>query len=175
MLIGISGKAQSGKDTAGQYLVDHYNFQRVASADALKRIARNIFGWNALKDEKGRRFLQELGCTIRNYDQNYWINLTVEEIKKRQNTFKQDNFVVTDVRFLNEAKLLKDNNALLIRIERPGLKQDTHVSETELDDFGGFDYVIDNDKTIDDLNNRLKNILSVEELHNENTNVPKTK
>jgi len=159
MIIGFSGKAQSGKDTAGEYLVREHNFHRVASADALKRIARNIFGWNSLKDEKGRRFLQELGCTIRNYDQDYWINLTISEIKKRQNTSKQENFVVTDVRFLNEARILRDNGALLVRIERPGLKQDNHVSETELDNYDGFGFVISNDKTIVDLSSELKNIV----------------
>lgn len=150
-LIGISGKAQSGKDTAGEFLVNKYEFKRVASADALKRIARNIFGWDAVKDEKGRKFLQDLAMAVRGYDKDYWIRVTLQEINSQRTRNKVENFVITDVRFENEAKYLKEQGAILVRINRPDILLYDHVSETELDNYEGFNFVLENNSTIKDL------------------------
>jgi hypothetical protein len=38
MIIGLSGYAQSGKDTVAKILVDHYGFRRVAFADKIKEM-----------------------------------------------------------------------------------------------------------------------------------------
>lgn len=43
MLIGISGLAGSGKDTCADFLVRNKSFVKVALADPLKRIARDVF------------------------------------------------------------------------------------------------------------------------------------
>lgn len=162
MIVGVSGKAQAGKDTVGNILVAKYGFTRVASADALKRIARNIFGWDAVKDDKGRRFLQDLAMAVRGYNQDYWINLTLQDIKRHTalNGKEAPNFVVTDVRFLNEVEYLKNNGALLIRVNRPGIKLLDHVSETELDNYEGFNFVIENSKTISELEQDIDFIYS---------------
>lgn len=156
MIVGISGKAQSGKDTIGNILVTKYGFTRVASADALKRIARNIFGWDAVKDDKGRKFLQDLAMAVRGYNQDYWINLTLQDITR--NTVlngKNMNFVVTDVRFLNEVEYLKKNGASIIRVNRPGIQLLDHVSETELDNYTSFSFVVENNGTINELENDI--------------------
>lgn len=42
-IIGISGKAGSGKDTVAEYLVDHHGFVRMALADEMKRFAKRVF------------------------------------------------------------------------------------------------------------------------------------
>jgi len=156
MIIGISGKAQSGKDTAGLYLTGCQGFTRVASADALKRIAMRTFNWDGQKDERGRKFLQDLATAVRNYDPDFWIKITLQEIENR--SLAKD-FVITDVRYKNEANLLKEKGAILIRIEREGIKKYDHPSETELDDYEGFDYRIYNNGTIEELESVLKNIL----------------
>ena len=155
MILGISGKAQSGKDSVGQYLVEKYAFKRAASADALKRIARNIFTWNGQKDEAGRKFLQDLAMAVRGYDQDYWIRITLQEIQHQHVLNQVNNFVITDVRFLNEAKYLKAQGAILLRINRPGIALLDHVSETELDDYNDFDFVIENNGTLKDLENDM--------------------
>lgn len=46
MIIGISGLAGSGKDTAANYLVDDHGFVRVALADKLKRVCKDIFDFS---------------------------------------------------------------------------------------------------------------------------------
>jgi hypothetical protein len=45
-LVGISGVAGSGKDTAGNYLVREFDFIKIAFADPLKRIVRDIFDFS---------------------------------------------------------------------------------------------------------------------------------
>jgi hypothetical protein len=42
-LIGICGKANAGKDTAADVLVERFGFVKVALADPLKRICRDVF------------------------------------------------------------------------------------------------------------------------------------
>ena len=46
MIIGICGPAGSGKDTAGEYLVKNHGFVRVALADPLKRICKEVFNFS---------------------------------------------------------------------------------------------------------------------------------
>ena len=46
LIIGLSGKAGTGKDAVAKILVKEYNFVRVAFADPLKRICKEIFGFS---------------------------------------------------------------------------------------------------------------------------------
>jgi hypothetical protein len=43
MIIGLLGQAGAGKDTTADFLVKNHNFVKVALADPLKRIARDVF------------------------------------------------------------------------------------------------------------------------------------
>lgn len=43
MIIGISGLAGSGKDTAADFLVKHAGFVRIGLADKIKRICKDVF------------------------------------------------------------------------------------------------------------------------------------
>src|SRR6266404_2066963 len=43
MLVGLSGLAGSGKDTAADHLVAKHNFVKVSLADPLKRMCRDAF------------------------------------------------------------------------------------------------------------------------------------
>jgi hypothetical protein len=55
------------------------------------------------------------------------------------------NWIVTDVRFPNEAKAIKQREGILIRLSR-NVNDDNHLSETALDDYKGFDFTINNQK-----------------------------
>ena len=46
MIIGITGKAGAGKDTAADVLVERFNFVKVALADPLKRICKDVFDFS---------------------------------------------------------------------------------------------------------------------------------
>jgi len=54
VMVILSGKAGSGKDTCGEYLVS-LGFKRYAFADKLKEIAR-LMGWGRRKGRKGKSF-----------------------------------------------------------------------------------------------------------------------
>jgi deoxynucleotide monophosphate kinase-like protein len=163
VLIGLSGKAGAGKDTLGAALVDGYGFQRVAFADALKdailaadvwvqwydgfRRIRDLVaerGWDKVKtNPEVRRLLQNFGQGMRDQDGFVWCRLGMA----RADTLCAHgaDVVITDVRYINEARAIRKRGGLLVRIERTGLESaDEHVSETELDDWS-YDALVYND------------------------------
>jgi hypothetical protein len=92
---------------------------------------------------------------------------------------EQSNWIITDARFPNEADAVKDRGGIMIRVNRPcpecgvleghkmkphKIPPSTHPSETGLDDYQNFDYVIENDGTIEELIEKVKEILTKEEI-----------
>lgn len=88
------------------------------------------------------------------------------------------NWIIPDVRFKNEADVIKEKDGLLIRVNRPcttcnkyvnqfcsnPYHVSNHQSEIDLDDYGKFDYVINNDGTVDELILKTKDILIKEHI-----------
>jgi len=155
-IIGISGKAGSGKDTLGQYISEHYGYQRESCARPLKEALNVLFGWTMeqwndreWKEQiipgysvSPRYLAQTLGTEWgRNLiDSDLWIKLLTAKIKFPS--------VITDIRFPNEAKFVKENNGLLIRIFRESPSVGNHPSE-QLD--FEVDLFLDNSWEISDL------------------------
>ncbi|MFJ9408586.1 hypothetical protein [Streptomyces sp. NPDC101393] len=176
--VALVGKARSGKDTVGQILVQHAGYTRLAFADKLKEAALRLDpeinlrrqgavvrsdwlsalvgarSWETAKAvyPEVRRFLQEFGQTMRELDPHIWIRPVMTRVMN--GTRWNMPTVVTDVRYLNEVDALRDQGALIVRVERPGagLSGDAgaHASETELDAVEA-DVTIVNDGTLDDL------------------------
>ena len=75
---------------------------------------------------------------------------------------KYPNWIITDMRFPNEAQAVKDRGGILVRINREDItgqdKVPVHTSETALDDWEDWDYVIDNFGTLEDLFNEVKSV-----------------
>ena len=73
---------------------------------------------------------------------------------------EQRDWVITDVRFPDEAQAIKDWGGVLWRVDRPGLVGgDGHASETAMDDYRGWDEVIVNDGTIAELRAKVGRLL----------------
>jgi hypothetical protein len=80
------------------------------------------------------------------------------------------NWIVTDMRFPNELEAIKNREGITIRVNRDirckdgladivgRMKEEQHPSETALDD-ATFDYTIDNNGTIEELIEKVKEIL----------------
>ena len=64
MIIGLSGLAGSGKDTAAKFIVEKYNLNKIALADPMKRFCKEIYGFSEeqlwgeseLRNKPDRRF-----------------------------------------------------------------------------------------------------------------------
>lgn len=75
------------------------------------------------------------------------------------------NWIITDCRFPNECEDIKERNGILIRVNRPSVESDDkHPSEVALDDYKDFDYIIQNDHSIEDLIQKVKDILIKEDI-----------
>lgn len=158
IIIGLGGKAGSGKSTVAEFL-GHFGFREMAFAEPLKEAAALLFGFNeeqvngALKEivdgrlgKSPRMVLQELGDACR----AIWPEVFVSAIRRR--LFRvSGRVVISDVRFLNEARCLELLGAKLIRVQRPGAGARSgligHASEEELDAWTGWSATIVNDGT----------------------------
>jgi hypothetical protein len=171
MIIGLSGYAQSGKNTVGDILVDHHGFIQLAFANPIRDLLYEInpyvkpdfrvqglvngYGWDKAKveNEELRELLQRLGVAGREMiDEYLWVALTMSQIKDPQ----EGKYVITDVRFPNEAAAIQSQGGQIWRIERPGVDAaNAHISETAMDPWS-FDETIVNDGTIEDLVKKIK-------------------
>jgi len=153
----FSGKARSGKDTACEYysklLQDaNKNVLHTLYAKYLKQYAKDYFGWDGREETKPRELLQTLGTDIIRKELNkpdFHVNRICEDIEILSKYFNR--FLISDCRFPNEILIPKQkfgNDVIAIRIIRTNFVSDLtpiqqqHESETALDDFTGFDYVI---------------------------------
>ena len=146
--IALIGKAGAGKDTVATLLIERFRlgYQRVALADPLKDIASILWGPDARTD---RTKLQELGLAVREIHESTWVDLLLRHIQRlERESLRPIRVVVTDVRFPNEYRTLKEAGFLMVgvhadrqtridRLRRNGKLQDEaqldHVSETALD------------------------------------------
>lgn len=142
MIIGITGIAQSGKDTAADYLIENYGFTRRAFADKLKefcylvnpnlREAIDAVGWeSAKKIPVFRRFLQDIGHSARlTFGSDFWIDQVLD--KRLAEDIMDQDIVITDMRYTNEFQRVNWFEGWTVRINRPGLAMiNDHVTETE--------------------------------------------
>lgn len=151
MLIGLSGKRQSGKDTLAAALVDRHGFTRVAFADQLKamlyvqnplvlldddkslyRLAQlvDLVGWDTAKANADvRQLLQRAGQWVFTVDKMFWVKAALATVPEGA-----PGIIVTDVRFDHELAWLRSAAGLLVRVERSGhVITDTDPSETVAD------------------------------------------
>jgi len=99
---------------------------------------------------------------------------TVEEAStayeaKREELFvvkgHNKNWVITDVRFSGEVDAIKSRGGIMIRLTRNSDVISEHTSETALDHYAWFDYgITNNNTTIDELIQIVKNILIIEHI-----------
>lgn len=167
LIVGLSGYAQTGKDTSGAMMGELAGFERIAFADALKSVALAAHpkigaavqsgGWESVKREHpyARMFLQHLGVAVRDHvDPDAWVNAALRK------ALPGGRYAITDVRFPNEAQAIKARGGYVVRVERPGAgPANAHVSETALDDWD-FDAILRNNGTLDDLRSRVRLFLS---------------
>lgn len=136
-----------------------------------------------------RLLLQHIGTDLfRNkLHPNIWVNALMVDYKesqlgqaKRRRKGKSfpvgyflPNWIITDVRFPNELEAIKNKGGIVIRVNREISKEEDvnqsllgamsnykeHPSETALDNYQNFDYIIENDGTMKDLVEKVENVM----------------
>lgn len=210
IIIGICGLIGSGKDTVADYLANVHGFRRISFAGTLKDAISAIFGWDRellegrtkesriwretvdtwwanklnMPNLTPRWVLQYWGTEVarKSFHDNIWIH----SVEHRLATIS-DNVVISDVRFPNEIKSIKDANGMVIRTHRgpdpewystaeivnkgPTKNLSWASSKTFLDNYKihasetawigtEFDAILNNDGSIDDLYNQINQLLN---------------
>ena len=137
-----------------------------------------------------RSALQQIGTGLfrDKFHKNTWTNALFSEYKTlgfddaTVATLQFPSWIITDVRFENECQAILDRKGILIRVNRgsqnvtikdsgiikPQLHTknfpDMHSSETSLDMYKGFSYIINNNGSIEELIQKIKEMLIKEKL-----------
>jgi hypothetical protein len=195
MIIGICGLIGGGKGTVGDILVEQYNFKKLSFADKLKDAVAEMFDWDralleGITDESrnwrekrddfwsketGREItprlvLQEFGtdCMRKGFFDGIWVSMVKQEIMQNPT----QNYVIPDVRFPNEGKMINALGGNVWRVRRGDdpvwlrMYEDIGVEPKEVHQseymWCSIDHsaIIDNDKTMDYLKNLVASHLA---------------
>lgn len=162
----ISGKARSGKNEISKIIEKSYSNKKsitISFGYYIKDYAKRISDWDGSEETKPRELLQQLGIElVRNkIDKRLFIDRILQDIEIF--SYFYDIIIISDVRLLDEITILKEiyPDSVSIRVIRNNYKnnlteeQKNHLTETDLDEFNDFDYVVENDKNLEDKINKI--------------------
>lgn len=178
MLIGITGQKFSGKSTVAKMLSEMLDYKVVSFADKLKDITCVLSGCTredlenyefkekqlvpihmrpycgSTKNPTYRAFLQHFGSEVmRSVNDNIWIDSTLLNCG--------DNAIISDCRFPNEAKAIKECGGIIIKVVRDSVdSDDTHQSEMMIDSIDA-EYVLVNTKSIETLRGAVRSLVEL--------------
>lgn len=146
LLIGLTGRARSGKSIAAEHLISTYWLEHYAFADPLRDGLMAIFNLDS-KDFEGdqkerpltwlgrspRELMQSMGTEwARNtVHQDIWVKLAEQNLDYINRAMSEViGFVVSDVRFENEADFIRKRGGTVIHISRKDTPSvNPHISE----------------------------------------------
>ena len=178
-IIGLGITAQVGKDTAAAYLEKKFPGQvkPLAFAYKLKKIAMELFGlsWEqcngpyeikeAIDPRYGkspRKIMQELGEKMREIYPDVWIDAVFDIAIPKFQKDGYDIFAISDTRYPNEAVGIQGRSGVVVRIDREdsGVRAGkNHSSETALKNYDKFDFIIENNGTLEEFYDKLDSML----------------
>lgn len=175
-IIGLTGQKRSGKDTVAGLIEMHTSrpwqksMLRESFAGPIRSAVAGMLGWSMAELEEHkelplarldnttpRHMMQTMGTEWGRQMilSDLWVRLLEVRLEKEINYGFYDVGVITDVRFENEAKMIKSMDGIILRVVRPGLPPpDGHSSETPLPD-DLVDATIVNDGTISELSAKV--------------------
>lgn len=170
-LIGIHGKAQSGKDTVARFIKRETGGYIYSLTTPIRQMLKCIgvdfddHDWIERHKEdvipvigkSPRQLMQTLGTEWGRdlINPNLWIMLATHELQDLG-----EGMIVPDVRFDNEARWVRNQGGLLIHVRRNETRQvSAHSSENGIRVAPG-DIVIENNGTLEDLQLRVAEIFN---------------
>ena len=189
MLIGVSGKLGSGKDSLASMIIElDSTFQRKVFAEKLKQIVSLLSG-RPIEDmysQEGKNIylpewdmtvgnmLQQIGTDVmrNHFHNNVWVKALFADyvphsVEKLSGSYEEyPNWIICDVRFKNEAQIIRDKGGILVRVNgdpakiRENSTRDlNHQSETDLDDWDDWNIVVENNSTLEELRYKAQDVL----------------
>jgi len=177
VIVAISGKAGTGKDTIANYLCSEFGFQIIRIADPIKKITSEATKTTLPQNYMLKSLIPDIsqgeleGWDLGKYQQvvgkifrkgiceDFWVRRMIVELEKTE----YDRIAIPDLRFKNEANTLRRLSAILIRVNRPrdervkylGGRDEFDISETDLDNYMLFDKNFDNKSTVKTLEEKV--------------------
>lgn len=168
-IIGLTGQAGAGKDTARAILEEH-GYYGLAFADPIRDMIGALlvncdtsFQWMEARELKEqpipglgvsyRQLAQTLGTEWgRAVAPDLWLRIAAAHMQSiTRDSFAPISFVISDVRFENEADFIRQRGGVVWRVYRPGLEPvREHISEAGARLIEP-DFTIMNNGTIEDL------------------------
>ena len=164
-VIVINGKPTAGKSTFIKLCQILYNFTyELSMVDWVKRIASIDFGWNGIKDEKGRRLLADIKETACRYNKNIIYNDIDNNIRyysEHYHIANQSPIFFINARNPEDIKYLVNKyNGISLFIDNPNVPMVKSNSEDKNIENYKYDITIVNDGTLEDLKVKAKEFLS---------------
>ncbi len=186
-VIGFGYKKHSGKDEAAKVLKQDLGFSQFAFADPIKEdIGKGVFGFTDEQCDGDKKtevdpfwgvspsrifqvvgtelFRERLPELVDSIGRDFWVRAMSRSIRQSD----AENIVISDVRFPNEAEMVKEEfDGTLCRIETPldrrlkwgdasDSRDDDHPSERALDGYDGWDVTVRNTGTLSQFHNSVR-------------------
>ncbi|WP_137822147.1 deoxynucleotide monophosphate kinase [Pseudomonas sp. D(2018)] len=176
LIIGLHGRARSGKDTVARYLAVHLSLLSYAFAEPLKQVLAELFHLTQAHLEgdlkelalpgigKSPRELMQLLGTEWGRDRVHpqlWLLLAEQNLQLlAEHHQDMKGVVIRDVRFENEADWLRSKGGIIVHLQRPDAQQVAgHSSENGLA-IAPDDLVIHNDGSLSELYDKLDALIT---------------
>ncbi len=169
----VAGKARHGKDTVASMIRDIYSDKKcinLSYGSYIKDYAMKISDWDGSEETKPRELLQHLGTEVirNNIDQNFFIKRLCDDIKVYNYYF--DIVTISDARFPDEIDIPREMfpDVVVIKVVRDNFEsplseeQKKHRTETSLDNYDNYDYVIKNDGSLEELEEKVRMVMENE-------------
>ena len=205
MIVGIAGFIGGGKDTIADYLITFKGFKRMSYAGPLKDAVAAIFDWDRELLEGTTQYsrqwrdtvdtwwaerlkiphltprfvLQQWGTEVgrRAFHDDIWIASVENKLRS-----EKDHIVISDCRFPNELKSIKNAGGITIRVNRgpnpewydaavqyskgnkhaKSILEEYNIHASEYSSVGlNYDYYVDNSGTVDELHRKIDSIINL--------------
>ena len=163
----IAGKSGSGKGEVAKFINEYYIYKLqknvvTSYSKYLKLFAQELTDWDGVSENKPRDFLQSFGTKIRNYDKRFFTKRMIEDVAVYE-LDGVDNIIISDARMPDEIDEIRNNfdDVYAIYVENQfspsklTVEQQAHITETALEGYNDFDYVLSNDNNIEELKNKV--------------------
>lgn len=143
----VNGYPRSGKDTFAEILGKYTSVRVYSSIDKVKELALQ-FGWDGIKDDKGRKLLSSLKSALIEYD-----DLPLKYTEDVYNEFlnSEEEFLILMIRESDEIVKAKHKfNAKTVFVSNNNIKNVLTNNSDAAIDCDGYDYYISNHGTLEE-------------------------